>query len=188
MDDRSIWETQRNRLVASKINEENLAIIDEALYSALDDSIHGLSPEEMERNVLYGLQGTVENRWLDKWNIIVTGDGQAGMNWEHSMLDGHTMMEFFEPVARGVVNYSGDNENGAIPTKVDEAGTAVQPLKWTVDAEIESAIKEAIDVSLAKSVRCGVETSNTCIMERNILLAVNALLMDLRSCDDAYVL
>jgi hypothetical protein len=48
----------------------------------------------MERNVLYGLEGTYANRWLDKWAIIVTQDGTAGLNWEHSMLDGHTMVEF----------------------------------------------------------------------------------------------
>ena len=53
-----------------------------------------LSAEEMERNVLYGVEGTYANRWLDKWAIIVTQDGSAGLNWEHSMLDGHTMMEF----------------------------------------------------------------------------------------------
>lgn len=48
-----------------------------------------LSGEGMELNVMYGIdQQSCGNRWMDKWNIIVTKDGQAGMNWEHSLLDG----------------------------------------------------------------------------------------------------
>ena len=65
------------------------------------DPVSGLSAEQMELNVLYGVDNTFGNRWMDKWNIIVCEDGQAGLNWEHSMLDGHTMMEFFADVANG---------------------------------------------------------------------------------------
>ena len=160
VDDRSIWERERSRLLAaSQTNEENLKSIDEALLIVtLDDTVQNLSPEEMELNVLYGLPGTVENRWLDKWNIIVTGDGQAGMNWEHSMLDGHTMMEFFEPVARGILNYSENDISVAMRTEVNEIDAIVTPLEWTLDAQIEDAIEKAIDVSLSKSASCGVET------------------------------
>jgi hypothetical protein len=39
---------------------------------------------------------------LDKWAFVVCEDGQAGVNWEHSMLDGHTMMEFVAVVGNMV--------------------------------------------------------------------------------------
>ena len=156
VNDRQLWETQRARLAAAaSSNVDNLAAVDDALLVVtLDDTVSGLSPEEMERSVLYGLEGTVQNRWLDKWNVIVTGDGQAGMNWEHSMLDGHTIMEFFEPVARGVVDYSDSGEGPAMLTEADPEATVIEPLEWVMDSDTEAAI----EASLAKSVSCGVET------------------------------
>lgn len=156
VNDRQLWETQRARLAAAaSSNVDNLAAVDDALLVVtLDDTVSGLSPEEMERSVLYGLEGTVQNRWLDKWNVIVTGDGQAGMNWEHSMLDGHTIMEFFEPVAHGVVDYSDSGEGPAMLTEADPEATVIEPLEWVMDSDTEAAI----EASLAKSASCGVET------------------------------
>ena len=53
------------------------------------EACQNLSGEGMELNVMYGVdEMSCSNRWMDKWNIIVTKDGQAGMNWEHSLLDG----------------------------------------------------------------------------------------------------
>jgi len=38
----------------------------------------GLSGAGMERNVLYGVDKvSVGNRWMDKWVIVVTADGQV---------------------------------------------------------------------------------------------------------------
>ena len=143
VNDRQLWETQRARLAAAaSSNVDNLAAVDDALLVVtLDDTVSGLSPEEMERSVLYGLEGTVQNRWLDKWNVIVTGDGQAGMNWEHSMLDGHTIMEFFEPVARGVVDYSDSGEGPAMLTEADPEATVIEPLEWVMDSDTEQQSK-----------------------------------------------
>ena len=42
---------------------------DDAVVSL--DEASGLSIEDQERNVLYGLEGTVYNRWMDKWALIV---------------------------------------------------------------------------------------------------------------------
>ena len=42
---------------------------------------------------MYGVEGTTANRWLDKWSLIVCEDGQAGINWEHSAIDGQTMAD-----------------------------------------------------------------------------------------------
>ncbi|TRM57146.1 acyltransferase ChoActase/COT/CPT [Schizophyllum amplum] len=38
--------------------------------------------------------GTCMNRWYDKLQIIVTGSGSAGINFEHSGVDGHTVLRF----------------------------------------------------------------------------------------------
>ena len=69
------------------------------------------------------------------------------------------MMEFFEPVARGVADYSeAGDEGAALRTEVDPEAAAVQPLDFAVDSEAAAAIDVAIEASLAKSASCGVET------------------------------
>ncbi|THG92674.1 hypothetical protein EW145_g8629, partial [Phellinidium pouzarii] len=38
--------------------------------------------------------GTCTNRWYDKLQIIVCADGSAGINFEHTGVDGHTVLRF----------------------------------------------------------------------------------------------
>lgn len=47
----------------------------------------------------YGLEGGVQvgtctNRWYDKLQIIVCADGAAGINFEHTGVDGHTVLRY----------------------------------------------------------------------------------------------
>ena len=42
--------------------------------------------------------GTCCNRWYDKLQIIVCSDGSAGINFEHSSIDGHTALRFASDV------------------------------------------------------------------------------------------
>ena len=49
-------------------------------------------------------------------SMVVCEDGQAGVNWEHSMLDGHTMMETpAEPSHRGTQGLAGHEHNAEQP-------------------------------------------------------------------------
>ena len=117
---------------------------------AIDVGASGLSAEEMSRNVLYGLEGTNFNRWMDKWNIIVCDDGQAGLNWEHSMLDGHTMMEYYAEVGK-------EYDSGA-PVEPDEATCVVTPVPFEVsDEETLGSIATAIDSATTKTTSLGQE-------------------------------
>ena len=46
-----------------------------------------------------GLQhGTCINRWYDKLQLIVTSSGNAGVSFEHSAVDGHTVLRFASDV------------------------------------------------------------------------------------------
>ena len=38
--------------------------------------------------------GTCLNRWFDKLQLIVCKDGSASMNFEHTAVDGHTVLRF----------------------------------------------------------------------------------------------
>lgn len=164
----------------------------------------------MERNVLYGVDCvSVANRWMDKWVIIVTADGQvraklptptpaarvatrftdrrrskrrpycrrsklrpcvflvlflfkAGMNWEHSLLDGHTMMEFFAPVAAGAdeVAFGCPEPAEELTPSAEAPAVAARPLFWGsgLDASTVAAIETQVSTSLALAEACGVET------------------------------
>lgn len=46
-----------------------------------------------------GIQvGSCTNRWWDKLQIVVTSTGGAGINFEHTALDGHTVLRFVSDV------------------------------------------------------------------------------------------
>jgi len=145
---------QKAREILSLANAQNAASfteVDSALFVvAIDVGASGLSAEDMSRNVLYGLPGTNYNRWMDKWNIIVCEDGQAGLNWEHSMLDGHTMMEYYAEVGK-------DYDVGA-PVEADEAACVVTPVPFEVtDEETLGAIATAVDAATSKNAGLGQE-------------------------------
>ena len=42
--------------------------------------------------------GTCTNRWYDKLQLIVCKDGSAGVNFEHSAIDGHTCLRFVSDI------------------------------------------------------------------------------------------
>lgn len=51
--------------------------------------------------------GTSCNRWYDKLQLIVCSDGSAGINFEHSAIDGHTALRFASDIfAETVVTFA----------------------------------------------------------------------------------
>ncbi|OCH85553.1 acyltransferase ChoActase/COT/CPT [Obba rivulosa] len=101
-ENRRVWAGLRAALISNKNNEQCLEVIDRALFVVcLDDA----SPENLAdlcNNFLCGTYslkggiqvGTCTNRWYDKLQIIVCADGAAGINFEHTGVDGHTVLRF----------------------------------------------------------------------------------------------
>jgi len=51
--------------------------------------------------------GTCLNRWYDKLQILVCGDGSAGVNFEHSAIDGHTALRVASDIfAETVISFA----------------------------------------------------------------------------------
>ncbi|KAH8924354.1 acyltransferase ChoActase/COT/CPT [Atractiella rhizophila] len=88
-------------------NKENLEIVDKALFVVCLDheDFEGSEGGGMEKmcetllcgtsRVVNGVQvGTCTNRYYDKLQIIVAKNGAAGINFEHSLVDGHTVLRF----------------------------------------------------------------------------------------------
>ncbi|TFK53149.1 acyltransferase ChoActase/COT/CPT [Heliocybe sulcata] len=101
-ENRKVWSNLRSTLMESRDNASSLQIIDKALFIVcLDDA----APETLSElcdnflcgtyNLASGVQiGTCTNRWYDKLQIIVCKDGSAGINFEHTGVDGHTVLRF----------------------------------------------------------------------------------------------
>lgn len=99
---RRTWYQCRDMLRSHPTNRSYINIIDSALFVlCLDDN----KPEDsaaLTQNVLCGSYelenhiqvGTCMNRWYDKLQIIVSANGKAGINFEHSSADGHTVLRF----------------------------------------------------------------------------------------------
>ncbi|CAM9906333.1 unnamed protein product, partial [Ectocarpus fasciculatus] len=47
--------------------------------------------------------GTCTNRWYDKLQLIVFENGAAGVNFEHTWVDGHTVLRFASDVFADVI-------------------------------------------------------------------------------------
>lgn len=95
-EDRDIWAGARRRLVDDG-NGPQLAAIDSALFNlVLDNADTQNDPRTMSKLFLHG-DGA--NRWFDKsFSLIVSRDGKAAVNFEHSWGDGVAVMRFFNEV------------------------------------------------------------------------------------------
>lgn len=119
--ERRIWAKARQELSSiSPHNHAALRIIDSALFVVVLDDFVPKNVDEAVSNMLHGtykLQecdttrqsqiGTCCNRWYDKLQIIVCSDGTAGINFEHSSIDGHTALRFASDVfAETIVSFA----------------------------------------------------------------------------------
>ncbi|CAH7684772.1 choline acetyltransferase [Phakopsora pachyrhizi] len=101
---RPTWARLREDLLQnSSTNLKSLEVIDSSLFVLCLDSSSPKNADEMSESMLsgtyqlnrHGVQvGTCINRWYDKLQIIVCANGQAGVNFEHSAVDGHTVLRF----------------------------------------------------------------------------------------------
>lgn len=131
---RNDWASAREKLTRlSQSNKNNLQIIESALFVlALDEFVpenvheaaanmlhgtHKLVPSDEDDNIVLSSRnllpslafqgGTCCNRFYDKLQIIVCEDGSAGINFEHSAIDGHTALRFVSDVfADTIVNFA----------------------------------------------------------------------------------
>ncbi|KAI3404660.1 YAT1 [Candida oxycetoniae] len=106
-ENRRIWANVRNNIIAENtINKEVLSIVDSALFILCLDDIEIDDLSQLSKNMLCGLSildkgiqvGTCTNRWYDKLQIIVTKNGKAGINFEHTGVDGHTVLRFVSDI------------------------------------------------------------------------------------------
>ncbi len=101
-ENRRLWSAHRDTLHSDAHNSKCLQVVDSALFVVCMDDVEPVSSAELCNNMLCGTYalsrgvqvGTCTNRWYDKLQIIVCANGAAGINFEHTGVDGHTVLRF----------------------------------------------------------------------------------------------
>ncbi|KAG6855500.1 hypothetical protein H0H87_001987 [Tephrocybe sp. NHM501043] len=101
-ENRKVWSKLRAKLAGDRHNASCLEIVDDALFVVCLDDAAPENIADLCSNFLCGTYaldggeqvGTCTNRWYDKLQIIVCADGAAGINFEHTGVDGHTVLRF----------------------------------------------------------------------------------------------
>jgi carnitine O-acetyltransferase len=160
---RNAWAKARDQFVQLSVsNKKDLSIIESALFILALDEFSPTDVHEAAANMLHGTHfmvpseegdistsfskryilpslayqgGTCGNRFYDKLQIIVCEDGSAGINFEHSAIDGHTALRFVSDVfAQTIVTFA-KSITKSIYTKTC-------PIPSIINAEVVRALLE----------------------------------------------
>lgn len=151
---RDFWAAEREHLIGlSEQNKNNLAALDSAILAiCLDDVAYPDQKLKIKaaHNFLHGSKpfGPL-NRWFDKsLSLIVTRDGHAAVNFEHSWGDGVAILRFFNEV------YNDSTKNFQLTgplADVDDSFVNVKRLDFSLDARLKDSIakshKDHLDVT-----------------------------------------
>ncbi|KAI9496838.1 acyltransferase ChoActase/COT/CPT [Zychaea mexicana] len=105
-ENRRNWARLRTELQNDPVNKDALQVVDTALFVVCLDHVTPSTIADLSTNMLcgtykldHGLQvGTCTNRWYDKLQIIVCKNGSAGINFEHTGVDGHTVLRYVSDI------------------------------------------------------------------------------------------
>jgi carnitine O-palmitoyltransferase 2 len=94
---RDEWAALRERIEhADATNAETLSMIDSALFVL---SLEADGPPSIEQSTAFFLHGDGMSRWLDKsFSLVVSKNGEAAINFEHSWGDGVAVLRFFNEI------------------------------------------------------------------------------------------
>ncbi|CEP60021.1 carnitine O-acetyltransferase YAT1 LALA0_S01e01222g [Lachancea lanzarotensis] len=171
-ENRSVWSNVRNYMMKSPFspNTKNLQIIDSALFALCLDNVTVEEPGDLVQEMLCGTsdvkleeasdklafrsatgiqQGTCLNRWYDKLQLIVTRNGKAGINFEHTGVDGHTVLRLATHIftdsillfAHSITRRKSNVSAASLSSNKSELGvTNPRKLEWEVDSYLLSAL------------------------------------------------
>ena len=167
-ENRKTWSGLRDVLTRDEEsnNAECLSIVDSALFIVCLDYTEPRSTPELCTNMLCGTNevvkgvqvGTCTNRWYDKLQIIVCKNGSAGINFEHTGVDGHTVLRFASDVYTDTILRFAKSINGQAPTlwasdspdptkrnpdSFGDVSTTPHKLEWDMLPELSTALRFA---------------------------------------------
>ncbi|PYI08685.1 carnitine acetyl transferase [Aspergillus sclerotiicarbonarius CBS 121057] len=167
-ENRKVWSGLRDILTKDEgsNNAECLNIVDTALFVLCLDYTEPHNTSELCANMLCGTSevvrgvqvGTCTNRWYDKLQIIVCKNGSAGINFEHTGVDGHTVLRFASDVYTDTILRFARTINGQAPTlwatsspdpskrdprSFGNVSTTPRKLEWDMAPELSIALRFA---------------------------------------------
>ena len=167
-ENRKIWSGLRDVLTREEDsnNADCLTIVDSALFILCLDYTEPQTSAQLCGNMLCGTSevvkgvqvGTCTNRWYDKMQIIVCKNGSAGINFEHTGVDGHTVLRFASDLYTDTILRFAKSINGKAPglwasdspdpSKRDpdsfgDVSTTPHKLEWDMLPELSTALRFA---------------------------------------------
>ncbi|KAK5017759.1 carnitine O-acetyltransferase yat1 [Cryomyces antarcticus] len=147
-------------------NSDCLNIVDSALFILCLDYTEPTTGADLCMNMLCGSSevekgvqiGTCTNRWYDKMQIIVCKNGSAGINFEHTGVDGHTVLRFASDVYTDTILRFARSINGQAPSlwassspdpskrdpsSFGDVSTTPHKLEWDMVPELSTALRFA---------------------------------------------
>lgn len=167
-ENRKIWSGLRDVLLREpgSNNADSLNIVDSALFVLCLDYTEAPNVAALCQNMLCGTSevekgvqiGTCTNRWYDKLQMIVCKNGSAGINFEHTGVDGHTVLRFASDVYTDTILRFARTINGQAPTlwtstspdpskrdpdSFGDVTTTPRKLEWDMVPELSIAVRFA---------------------------------------------
>ena len=167
-ENRKIWSHLRDVMTRDEgsNNADCLGIVDSALFVLCLDYTEPTSGADLCQNMLCGTSqvekgvqtGTCTNRWYDKLQIIVCKNGSAGINFEHTGVDGHTVLRFASDVYTDTILRFARTINGQAPSlwastspdpskrdpdSFGDVSTTPHKLEWDMIPELSIALRFA---------------------------------------------
>lgn len=167
-ENRKVWSGLRDTLTREpeSNNADCLHIVDSALFALCLDYTEPTNVADLCQNMLCGTSevkngvqiGTCTNRWYDKLQIIVCKNGSAGINFEHTGVDGHTVLRFASDIYTDTILRFARSINGQAPTlwtstspdpskrdpdSFGDVNTTPRKLSWDMIPELSVAVRFA---------------------------------------------
>lgn len=167
-ENRKTWSGLRDILTREEgsNNADCLSIVDSALFVLCLDYSEPATAAALCQNMLCGTNqiekgvqiGTCTNRWYDKLQIIVCKNGSAGINFEHTGVDGHTVLRFASDLYTDTILRFARTINGQAPTlwassspdpskrdpeSFGDVSTTPHKLEWDMIPELSIAVRFA---------------------------------------------
>jgi carnitine O-acetyltransferase len=158
---RDEWAALRSKLESDAANAESLQVIDSALFVLNLDAQTPKTLTEASVNFLGGVsafdsacgsqKGSCLNRWYDKTvQLIVCANGMAGVNFQHSHVDGHTVLRYASDIITDSILRFAQSIRGGLPSILAPLAhgavgqsPAPQKIVWRLDAGDKLVIKQA---------------------------------------------
>ncbi|KAI9668904.1 MAG: hypothetical protein M1817_005183 [Caeruleum heppii] len=167
-ENRKVWAGLRDVLTIEpgSNNADCLGIVDSALFILCLDYASPQNGPDLCTNMLCGTSeisrgvqvGTCTNRWYDKLQIIVCKNGSAGINFEHTGMDGHTVLRMASDVYTDTILRFARTINGQAPSlwastspdpskrdpsSFGDVSTTPHKLEWDMIPELTTALRFA---------------------------------------------